>query len=69
MISTKQYKCTKCKSDFKCDTNHYGEIYRTPCCGFGAVGKLIDSIPEGVVIPQPWTKVALSDILRVVKVA
>lgn len=69
MITSKEYKCSKCQHEFECETNHYGEIYHTPCCGLGITATFIGTVPEGVTIPQPWSKVALSDILRAVKVA
>jgi len=33
MITNKQYRCVVCHNVFNASTNHYGEIYSTPCHG------------------------------------
>lgn len=33
MITKKPYRCSICKKRFETSTNHFGEIYSSPCCG------------------------------------
>lgn len=68
-ISKKEYACTKCGGHFHTETNHYGEIYRSPCCGFGVTANFVGKVPEGGFVPKPWTKVDLSTLIRVVNAA
>lgn len=66
-LSNKNYTCSRCNKPFMVDTNHYGQIYRTPCCGMGVIANCTDTVPEGGFVPAPWPKVSLTAMIRVLK--
>jgi hypothetical protein len=67
--SVKEYKCTTCGAVEKHSTNHWGAIY--PACRScswknpmeGQVFECLEECPETHDKPEPWTKVALSDVV------
>ena len=62
-ISLKQFRCESCEKQFQTETNHWGSIYATPCCGYGKIGACLEPCPAGYTYPEKWTMVSLGDIL------
>lgn len=68
--SQKMYRCSNCGYERLEGTNHWGEIYsRCPNCSWKTPGQIspqicMESPPEGIGIPKPWTTVKLGDILK-----
>lgn len=70
--SMKKYRCKSCGFESMHGTNHYGEIYpKCRNCGWkrpfelSQVHECLESVPEGMGIPEPWKMVKLGDIAEI----
>lgn len=63
--SHKKFKCTKCGKVSDHGTNHYGFIY--PACRVcgNTEHECLEPVPEGMGIPEKWTRVTLGDICKI----
>jgi DNA-directed RNA polymerase subunit RPC12/RpoP len=74
-LSYKKYQCQRCGHVMDIQTNHWGEVYpRCPNCSWKhpldqqSTFKVIEPVPEGAWIPEPWKKVRLGDVADIVVV-
>lgn len=72
-VSVKLYRCTRCGREEKHSTNHWGDIYpRCEGCSWknpmdpSVVMECLEPMPNGYAKPEPWQKVRLGDVAKIV---